>query len=192
MGHAAEHIRMTGEQFIRWDETQPLRREFVAGELIERVGAEDRHVTVAGNLGMRLRQHLAGTPCRVFMSDMKLHVAAADCYFYPDVMVTCSNTDRASPSIKTEAKLVVEVLSVSTAAFDRGEKFTAYRQVPTLEEYLVVDIDRRRADLHRKGADGLWVLHPTEAGQAVALASVDLTITADELFADIDPAPLNR
>ena len=187
MGNAAAEIRLTVDQFLAWDATQSLRHEFVAGEIFAMAGAEDRHVTVSLNVAFALRSHLAGTPCRTFMSDMKLYVAAADCFFYPDVMVTCGDADRASPLIKSEAKLVVEVLSASTAAYDRGAKFTAYRKLPSLQEYLVIDIDSRRSDLHRKGADGLWVLHPFEAGEAVVLASVDLDISAAQLFAEVGP-----
>ena len=191
MGPAAIEVRLTAEQFLAWDATQFLRHEFVAGEVSARAGAEDRHVTVTLNFYIALRQHLAGTPCKVFVSDMKLHVAAADAYFYPDVMVTCADTDRASPLIKSEAVLVVEVLSASTAAYDRGAKFAAYRKLPSLQEFLVIDIDidGRRADLHRKGADGLWVLHPFEPGDAVQLRSVGLDLTAAQLFAEVDARP---
>ena len=187
MGHAAADIRMTAEQFLDWDRSQPLRHEFVAGEVFAMAGAEDRHVTVAGNVYMVLRQHLAGTPCKVYMSDVKLEVAAASCFFYPDVMVTFSDADRASPRLKSQASLVIEVLSASTAACDRGDKFAAYRKLPSLQEYLVADIDGRRADLHRKGDDGLWVLHPFETGEAVVLQAVELSITAAQLFAEVEP-----
>lgn len=189
MGHAAVEIRLTAEQFLAWDATQSLRHEFVAGEVFAMAGAEDRHVTVTLNVAIALRGHLAGTPCKVFVSDMKLHVAAADAYFYPDVMVTCGERDRASPLIKSEASLVVEVLSASTAAYDRGAKFAAYRKLPSLQEFLVIDIDGRRSDLHRKGADGLWVLHPFEPGDAVQLRSVGLDLTVVQLFAEVDARP---
>ena len=82
--------------------------------------AEDRHVTVCGNAYIALRQHLCGSPCRTCMSDMRLQVATAGSYFYPDVMVTCSAVDQASAMIKSEPKLIVEVLSPSAAAYDRG------------------------------------------------------------------------
>ena len=189
MGHAAEQVPITADRFIAWDATQSSRHAFVAGEIFAMAGAEDLHVTVALNVAFALRQQPAGSPCRVFMSDMKLRIAAADCDFYPDVMVTCGSADRRSPNIKSEAKLVVEALSGSTAAFDRGDKFAAYRQLLTLEENGVVDIDCRRADLYRTGSDGLWVLHPSEAGQSMVLASVAVEISAAQLLAEIDTDP---
>jgi Uma2 family endonuclease len=118
---------------------------------------------------------------------VKLRVEAADAFFYPDVMVTCSKADLGERLIKREPVLVAEVLSPSTAGYDRGRKFAAYRQLPSLREYLLVDVDQQRCDLFRRNADGLWVLHPCEAGEALRLESVDLGITAEALWADLEP-----
>jgi len=186
MGDAAVDLRMSVQEFLAWDATQSQKHEFVGGEVFAMAGAEDRHVTASGNLYVALRQHLRGTPCRAFMSDMKLFVAAKEIFYYPDVFVTCGAADRTSPLIKSEAVFIAEVLSPSTAAYDRGAKFAAYRELPTLTEYLLVDLDTRRCDAFRKGADGLWVLHPFDAGQAVRLDSVGLDIAAEELFAEVD------
>jgi Uma2 family endonuclease len=117
---------------------------------------------------------------------MKLHVAASNGYFYPDVLVICNAADHASPLAKFEPVLLIEVLSPATAAYDRGDKFAHYRGIGGLKEYVLVDIDSRRTDVYRKGADGLWVLHPFGRGQAVMLASVELEISAARLFAEID------
>ncbi len=188
MGLPAELTAMTAADFLAWDATQTVRHEFIAGEVFAMAGAGEGHVTAALNVAMQLRAHLAGTPCRVFITDMKLRVDAADAYFYPDVMVTCSAADAAQALVKREPLLVVEVLSPATAAYDRGDKFAAYRRLDSLREYLLVDADGRRCDLYRKGDDGLWVLHPTEAGQGVALASVGLDIGAAALWAEMPPA----
>jgi Uma2 family endonuclease len=177
---------MSGEEFLAWDATQPERHDFVDGEVFAMAGAEDRHVTTCGNLYMALRQHLAGTPCRTFMADMKLHAQASDSYFYPDVLVTCSPIDRASALVKREPTLLVEVLSPSTAAYDRGEKFARYRQISSLAEVVFIDLDSRRCDVFRKAPDGLWVLHPFERGDALKLASVGLELPAERLFAEVD------
>lgn len=187
MGHPATHPTMTADDYLAWETTQRDRHEFLDGEVWAMAGAEDRHVTVAGNAYMALRQHLRGTPCRTFMSDMKLHAASANSYFYPDVLVTCSTADRTSAQIKREPTLVIEVLSPSTAAYDRGTKFAHYRQMPTLQEVALIDLDSRRVDVFRKGADGLWVLHPFAPGEGLHLASVDLRIADADLYADIDP-----
>lgn len=186
MGHAAAIHRMSVEEFLAWDRSQAQKHEFVDGEVFAMAGAEDRHVTVSLNLAILLRQHLAGTPCRTYMSDMKLFVDSAKSFFYPDVFVTCSAADRDRPLQKTDAVFVAEVLSQGSAAFDRGHKFAAYRALPTLQEYLLVDVDVRECELFRKGADGLWVLHPFAAGETVHLASLDARLPAAQLFADLE------
>jgi Uma2 family endonuclease len=180
---------MTAEEFLAWEAGQTERHDFVNGEVFAMAGAEDRHVTACLNVAMALRQHLAGTPCRTFMADMKVEAAAGRSFFYPDVVVTCSDADRQRPLVKREPVLIVEVLSPSTAAYDRGEKFVHYRQIASLKELAFVDLDTRRTDVYRKGADGLWVLHPFDAGEEVSLASVDVQIGAAALFADIDEPP---
>ena len=101
------------------------------------------------------------------------------------MLVTCSALDLASAMVKTEPKLIVEVLSPNTAAYDRGVKFSHYRRLASLEEYVLIDLDTRSTDCYRKGADGLWVLHPFARGEAVALASVALELTAQQLFAEV-------
>ncbi|MDR2990505.1 MAG: Uma2 family endonuclease [Burkholderiaceae bacterium] len=180
---------MTPEEFLAWEAGQAERHDFVDGEVFAMAGAEDRHVTAAGNAYMALRQHLSGTPCRTFMADMKVAAAEGSNFFYPDVVVTCSPADRQSPLVKHEPTLIVEVLSPSTAANDLGSKFAHYRQIPALREIAFIDLDARRTDVYRKGTDGLWVLHSFGAGMDVQLASVDLTLTAAALFAEVDDAP---
>lgn len=188
MGYALQQQRMTAAEFLAWDATQTVKHEFVQGEVFAMAGAGERHVIATGNLLTALRMHLRGTPCRALSNDMKLRVDAADCFFYPDVMVTCQPSTLDNQYVKTDARLVVEVLSASTAGYDRGDKFAAYRNLPSLVEYLLVDIDARRCDLFRKReADGLWVLHPTGPEEPLHLASVDLTIPPDALWADLEP-----
>jgi Uma2 family endonuclease len=190
MGHAAPKVPMTAEDFLAWDEHETLKHEFVRGEVFAMAGAEEAHVTATGNLYILLRAHLRGSPCRVFMLDMKLRVADADAYFYPDVLVTCSAADAGNPKIKAEPLLVIEVQSPSTAAYDRDAKFAAYRTLPSLQEYMLVDPERRRCDLFRKGADGLWVLHPFERGAMVRLESLQLAVPDERLWEDLDPPPV--
>lgn len=188
MGHAATELLMGFDDFIAWEHGKTVRHEFVRGETLAMAGGEDRNATVALNIAMALRTHLRGAPCRTFITDVKLRVEAADCVFHPDVFVTCSTADAADRLIKREAMLVVEMLSTSTTAYDRGDKFADYRRLPSLCEYLLVDPLQRRCDLYRKGADGLWVLHPSEFGADVLLASVDCTISADALWEEVPPA----
>ncbi len=185
MGQAAQRPVFSADDYLAWEAAQPQRHEYLDGEVFAMAGAEDRHVTVVMNLAFALRQHLTASPCRTYMSDMRLHVASANSYFYPDVLVTCSALDLSNSLLKSEPKLLAEVLSPSTAAYDRGVKFSHYRSLPSLEGYVLIDLDTRSTDCYRKGADGLWVLHPFARGESVALASVALELSAAQLFAEV-------
>jgi Uma2 family endonuclease len=190
MGQAALQMPMSAAEFLAWDALQTVKHEFVQGEVFAMAGASKAHVAVTLNVAMALRKHLRGSPCSTFITDMKLQVEAADAFFYPDVMVTCSAADAADLLVVREPTLLVEVLSPTTAAYDRGAKFAAYRRLPSLREVVLIDPDSRRCDVFRKGADaaGLWVLHPFEPGQAVHLASVALDLGADVLWDEVPAA----
>ena len=189
MTNLAPKIPFTAADYLAWEVDQPGRHDFVDGEVYAMSGGEDRNATVAGNVYIALREHLRGTACRVYAVDVRLHVRARDNYFYPDVMVTCSDADRASRLSKSDPVLIVEVLSKSTEAYDRGDKFANYRAIESLAEYVMINIPARRVELYRKGADGLWVLHPTEMMQpdaSITLESVKLKIDSATLFADLE------
>lgn len=177
----------TVEQFIAWENEQAERHEFVGGEVFAMTGARDGHNTIAGNVFAILRGHLRGTPCRAYIADMKLHVVRENAVFYPDVMVTCHPRDLGPEGSldKQQPKLIVEVLSDSTAAYDRGEKFRAYRSIESLEEYVLLDQDKQYAEIFRKDASGHWVLYPAEAGESLQLESVALIRSFAEVYEDV-------
>ena len=190
MGHAALNLSMTAEEFLIWDATQTIKHEFVDGEVFAMAGADKAHVALSLNVAMALRQHLRGSACRTYMADTKVQVQVegANRFFYPDVLVSCSAADAADPAIVREPSLLVQVLSPSTAAYDRGDKFVAYRKLGSLREYVLIDSRSRRCDVYRLGPDGLWVLHPFEPGQDVRLDSVALDITAADLWDEVPVA----
>lgn len=187
MGLPLPKERFDRIDFFAWEALQPTKNEYVAGEVFAMVGARQDHVVVSLALAARFREHLRGSRCRAYTSDMKLEVEAADAVFYPDVMVSCDEADRSRPVAIQAPCLIVEVLSDSTAAFDRGAKFAAYRRLASLQEYLLVDIDARRLELFRREPVG-WVLHEPEGmGEAAALplTSIGLDLTAADAFADL-------
>ena len=179
MGQAATKTAMTAADYLAWEAAQTERHEFVGGETFAMAGAEDRHVTVTMNIAFALRQHLSGSPCRTYMSDMRLSVAAAGSYFYPDVMVTCSSADQARNDGVSEPCLVVEVLSDSTAFFDRGDKFETYKKLASLQTYVLVSAERKTMEVFTRG--GHWQLQTAVDG-AVQLGVMGLVLNASEVF----------
>ncbi len=176
------------DDFLTWEAEQHERHEYLAGEVFAMTGARDAHNTIAGNVFACLRNGLRGGPCRVFIADMKLRVDAADAVFYPDVLVTCDTRDRAPESdmAKRYPSLIVEVLSSSTAAYDRGLKFELYRRLDTLREYLLIEQDRRHVDLFRREADGRWLLQSVGPDGSIDLDSVATHIDLQTIYEDVD------
>ena len=186
MGHAQEAAPLNRQAYLEWEAAQPDKHEYIAGEVFAMVGVRRGHALAALTIASRLREHLKGSRCDTFVSDMKLFVADADAYFYPDVMVTCDERDRRAELAIEHPKLVVEVLSDSTAAYDRGAKFAAYRKLADLQEYLIVDIAQRRLELYRRAADHWLMFDSAGDGPALQLQSVDMALSPAEAFEDLD------
>jgi Uma2 family endonuclease len=181
----AKQFRFSAAEFLVWEESQVEKHEFVEGEVFAMTGARQDHVVVSLNIASALKQRLRGTPCRSYMADMKLKVEAADAFFYPDVMVSCHPDDRKSEQFISHPTLIVEVLSDSTADYDRGGKFVAYRKLESLQEYLIVDIDNRRVECFRRTADNDWLLHDYIGEVDCQLHSLSLSLPLAEIFEDV-------
>lgn len=175
-------------EYLALEAGSTQRHEYVAGEVYAMAGGSQRHNRIALNLAATLLGRLAGKPCQVFMSDVKLHVAAADAYYYPDVMVTCSEAPvAAGEALVVEAPvLVVEVLSTATETIDRREKLAAYRKLASLQEYALVSQDRRQVEIYRRQGDIGWLYVTFEPGDTVCFESVGVSLAMDELYAGTD------
>lgn len=176
------------DDYMDWESGQIERHEYLNGEVICITGARDTHNTIAGNIFATLREKLRRSPCRAFIADMKLRVDTADAVFYPDVLVTCAPRDKTpeSATAKRHPSLIVEVLSDSTAAYDRGLKFEHYRSIDTLQEYLLVEQDRRHVDLSRRGETGRWALESLNETGEIDLLSLDLTLEIAAIYEDVE------
>ena len=180
----APRLSFTYDDYLEWEQRQPERHEYVRGEVFAMAGTTDRHNEVSGNFYTLLRQHLRGTPCRVYIAEVKVRVEAADCGFYPDVQVTCAESDRADRLVKRSPVLVVEVLSDSTATFDVGDKFAAYQQLDSLQEYVLVDQERIRVQIYRR-REGRWWVDSVGPGGRLHLESVELEGPVEALYEDL-------
>ena len=175
---------MSVDEYLAGERDAEVRHEYVAGEIHAMAGANERHNTIALNIASRLRERARGGPCRVFMADMKLHVSAADAFYYPDVFVTCDPHD-GGEYFKERPCAVVEVLSAATAAIDRREKRLAYRTLPTLREYVIVDQLRWRVFVHRRAGDG-WESAILAGGtDRVPFSCLDTALTLGEIYEDV-------
>lgn len=185
MSTPAETIALSVNDYLAGEADSPVKHEYMAGEVFAMAGATEAHATIAGNVFAMLRAHVRGGPCRVYIADMKLRVAQADAFFYPDVFVTCDPADASEPIAKQSARVVVEVLSESTEAYDRGAKFAAYRQLEQLDEYVLIDSRSRSAEVFRRNSEG-WLFQPVAKGDRLRLLSVGFDCTLDQIYEDVD------
>lgn len=186
MGNPALLTPFTAADYLLWEAAQPDKHEYVAGEVFAMGGATRRHATLSGNLFMALSQALDGTPCRAYTADMKVEAVHDTAYFYPDVVATCDPADHKADLVIRAPILVAEVLSPSTAAYDRGDKFALYRGIASLREYVLLDPDKKSVELFRRGDDGLWVLRDIAPDSALELTSVGVAIPWERLFRNVD------
>ena len=184
---ATESVHFSPDAYLEWEKAGDVKHEYLNGEVFALAGAKDAHVTVCGNLFALLHAHLRGGPCRVYIADMKVSVEKVNAFFYPDIAVTCDPRDREMEYYKRFPTIIVEVLSESTAAFDRGNKFSFYRKLDSLREYVLIDPDSQSVDCFRfDEVTGHWVLYPFAAGDVVEFASLGFSAPIESLYENVE------
>lgn len=173
------------EDYLAAEEISTIKHEYIDGQTYAMAGASDAHVTISLNFASALRNHVRGTGCRIYMSDMKAQIDTANIYYYPDVIVTCDARDREFTNYKKYPCLIVEVLSPKTEAFDRGDKFADYQQLETLQEYVLISQKRQRLECFRRNTEGFWVLQTYNQGSEINLTSIDFRTSLDNLYEDV-------
>ncbi|WP_013320879.1 Uma2 family endonuclease [Gloeothece verrucosa] len=162
------------EDYLEGESVSPIKHEYRRGQVYAMVGAKKPHIVLASNLARLLGNHLENSPCLVLTSDIKVRLEEADCYYYPDLAVTCDERDiNNTDEFILYPLLVVEILSKSTEKFDRGEKFADYQTSPLLQEYVLIKQTEMKIECFRRSDSGQWTSHIYQSGDEVHLASVD-------------------
>ncbi|NJK37571.1 MAG: Uma2 family endonuclease [Oscillatoriales cyanobacterium RM2_1_1] len=188
---------LTPAEYLAWEAKQPIKYEYIDGEVYAMTGGTLPHNDIAVNLTTMLRTALRGTGCKVRMSDAKVRVSESGPYFYPDLVVSCHEQDRRATDAIHYPKLIIEVLSPSTAGFDRGDKFRFYRRIPTLQEYMLIDAEKVGVDCYRKTSAGKWELttYPDDAvngeNPVLELLSLDFGCPLALVYEEVEfPQPI--
>lgn len=187
--------RFTAADYLVWEAQQPLKYEYLQGLAHAMTGGTLAQNSIAVNLTTALKPHLRGKGCKVFMADAKVEVSSTGPYFYPDVVVTCHPQDQQANDLIRFPSAIIEVLSPSTASFDRGEKFKWYRRISTLQEYVLIDAEQISIDCYRRNASGTWELIPVPSDalipessdtEALRLTSLDFQCPLSLIYEGID------
>ena len=180
---------LTPEQYLAIERAAEYKSEYYAGEMFAMSGAREAHNLITGSLHAELRRQLRQRVCRVYMSDMRVRVNASGLYAYPDATALCGTPQFLDDVRDTllNPDLIVEVLSPSTEAYDRGRKFEHYRTIESLREYLLISTERVSAELFVRQADGRWLLSAaTNMEDVLDLQSVGCGIALADLYEDVD------
>ena len=174
--------RLTLEEYLELEERADTRHEFVDGFMFAMAGGTDNHNQIVVNIATAARTAARGTPCRVHAESMKL-VTPSDKAYYPDVFATCEEANDGS-RFKRHPCLIVEVLSESTEAIDRGEKLHHYQTIGALQTYVLVSQHARLVETYTRLPDGAWRYEKTEGEGRVTLARLGLTLTLEDIYED--------
>jgi Uma2 family endonuclease len=174
---------MSAEEYLAWEPTQEERYEYWDGEVVAISGQSRNHNRITINF-FKLLDDSLNLPYEIYIIDVKVKVQPGKNYFYPDVVVTCDDRDN-DPQLVQFPALIIEVLSPSTEAVDRGIKFAKYRQFSTLQEYVLVQAEQPGVEMFRRNQQGQWVLSEYGLGNLLQLESVNLEIAIADLYRQV-------
>lgn len=182
--------RFTPEEYLRLEAAAEMKHEYHAGEILAMSGGTYEHSRISANVIGEIGSRLEGTPCFVLESNMRVRLAREDRYVYPDASVVCGEPRfdplDAKRTTITNPGLIVEVLSEGTEAYDRGAKFTAYRDLESFEEYVLVSQDLPQIETFARQADGTWVFSVSRGLEAVTrLRTQKIELPLAEVYAGL-------
>lgn len=174
--------RLSVPEYLAREQEGDIRHEYVEGRIFAMTGASVNHNRIAGNLFRHVANHLSHKPCEPFMNDMK--VKMNNRYRYPDVMVACNGQFEDDGHSLRNPVLIVEVSSKATRHLDRSEKLMEYINIPSLQEYVLIEQDFASIDVLRRRAG--WIPNNYILGDDIAFESIDLTLSVEDIYARVD------
>jgi Uma2 family endonuclease len=194
---AVPKIYLTPTEYLAFERQSDIKHEYFRGELFAMAGASRQHVTISTNLAYLLVGQLKGRSCNVFNGDMRVKVSPTGLYTYPDASVVCGRPrfEDKELDVLLNPTVIVEILSKSTEAYDRGEKFAQYRTLDTLADYLLISQDRPLIERFTRQPDGVWLFTESAGLDAVMpIESIQCQLPLAEVYDRVEfdqppPAP---
>jgi Uma2 family endonuclease len=174
--------QLTPEEYFTWEEKQLNKHEYINGEVYAMSGGSKNHSLISVRFITLFSNHLESSGCETGNSDLRVNIVESNDYTYPDVSITCDERDKNTTQYITYPCLIVEVLSGSTEAYDRGGKFRMYRNNPVLQDYLLVSSTKIEMDLYHKKDTGEWIILNYKEGDTVELKSINLSFVIEQVY----------
>jgi Uma2 family endonuclease len=186
---------ITEEEYLIMERVSPVKHEYFNGEIYQMAGSSEEHANISSNININLGIQLKKRPCKTYHSDLRVHIPSTGLYTYPDVFVVCGKPqllDDTYLDTVTNPVLIVEVLSPSTADYDKGAKFEHYRTIDSLQEYVLVWQDKKRVARYTKQSDNSWNLQDFIGDDAdIELKSIECLLTMDDIYDKVEFAEEN-
>ena len=185
----AKKIRLTPAEYLVFERESELKHEFYRGEVFAMTGARRNHNRITTNISRRISEQFDDRPCENFSSDMRIKVSATGLYTYPDVVATCEEPTFEDDEVDTllNPQMIIEVLSDSTEKYDRGEKFTQYRNVSSLKDYVLVSQKHPQVTIFSRQPDETWVMRVVDSMQSsITIPSIDVTLKMQDVYARVE------
>jgi Uma2 family endonuclease len=180
--------RVSPEDYLAMEDLSDTRNELINGVVVAMSGNTYSHLRIVRNLVVALDARLQGKPCEILFNELRVKVELTGDYFYPDLVGVCGSPvfDRLSQITLLNPTLLIEVLSPSTEAYDRGQKFLHYQQIPSLREYVLVAQDEPRVELYTRGEDSAWTYNRISGAEAtVSFSSIDCALPLAAIYRDV-------
>ncbi|AFY37912.1 protein of unknown function DUF820 [[Leptolyngbya] sp. PCC 7376] len=174
--------QMTPEEYLEWEATQEMKYEYIDGEILAMTGGTVTHTRIYLNLYRSLFPHLSQRDCDVFVSDVKVQDSKSKRYFYPDLVVTCHPDDKNNNKFLEYPKVIVEVLSPSTYAYDQKRKLKLYRQFPSLQEYILIDSQRVSVEMYQRQTGKIWGYSDYDLDETFLIPSIEFKCSVEMLY----------
>jgi Uma2 family endonuclease len=192
MGHPAVRSGLSPEEYLAFERASEEKHEYADGEVFAMAGCSRAHSLIMANIQRELGNALLDRPCEAHTSDMRVGIAATGRYVYPDASVVCGEPAFEDAEVDTllNPNVIFEVLSDSSEAYDRGDKFAQYRSIPSVGDYVLISQKAVHVEHFQRQPDGRWLLTILGPGQQLVLASTGVTVDVDRLYLKVQfPSP---
>jgi len=182
---APKYNYISPEEYLARERISPTKNEYFDGEIFAMSGASIAHNEIFGNLFLTLGNALKGKSCRAYGSDLRIYINENGLYTYPDISIICGKpetTDDQKDTI-TNPSVLIEILSKSTRDYDKGRKFFLYKNIPTLQEYILIDSLNILVKIFRRNEDNSWTLTEyTKESDSFSILTIDLTVRMNDVY----------
>lgn len=182
------HKFYTESEYLELEKSAEFKSEYYKGEIFAMAGASALHNRIVRNMTGLFWEKFRNHPCNVYASDLRVRIDKTSLYTYPDLVIVCGKEEYLDNSLDTltNPRIIFEVLSDSTEKYDRGQKFSFYREIPSLQEYILVSSREKKIEKFKRMESGNWLFSESKDGELFLIDSIQLSLNLEDVYEKID------